>query len=129
MNWKNNARKGAYIAQDCDGKPDVVVLATGSEVNLALAAVKKASGKKVRIVSVFSRRLFLNQDQSFRKNLIPDGARVVVVEAARSFGWEGFASSPADLLTIDDFGASGPAEKVAEHFGFTADNLAAIISR
>jgi transketolase len=125
--WKHSAAKGAYIARDTDGDPDVVVVATGSEVTLALAAAEKVTGKKVRVVSMLCREEFLKQDESFRTSLLPESARIVVAEAGVKFGWECIASSPADILSIEKFGESGPAAKVAEYFGFTADNLVKLI--
>ncbi len=125
--WKHTAAKGAYIVKDTDGEPDVVVVATGSEVNLALEAAEKVSGKKIRVVSMFCREEFLKQDEGFRTSLLPESARIVVAEAGVGFGWEGIASSAKDILSIETFGESGPAEEVAKHFGFTPDNLARLL--
>ncbi len=127
-NWKTNMRKGAYVVKDCDGKPDVVVAATGSEVNLALDAVK-GSSKKVRIVSIADLNTFLSQDKAFRESIIPAGVRVVTAEAGVSYGWEKLATSSDDIFSIDRFGESGPATKVAEHLGFAASDLKAVIER
>jgi transketolase len=125
--WKKSMRKGAYIVKDCSGKPDVVVLATGSEVNLALEAAGNTS-KNVRIVSVPSRELFQAQEKSYRTALIPEGARVVVAECGVSIGWKGYGCSK-DILAVDVFGESGNYKDVAKKFGFTAENLAAIINK
>ncbi len=125
-NWQETIRKGAYIAADCNEKPDVVIVATGSEVNLALDAAK-ASDKNVRVISMISRETFLKQDKSFYNQLLPAGTRTVVVEAGVRSGWEGIATSPEDLLTIDTFGISAPAAEIKDHFGLTVDNLTKII--
>ncbi|AEF80813.1 transketolase [Leadbettera azotonutricia] len=125
--WKNSIRTGAYIAKKAAGKPDAVVIATGSEVSLALEAAEK-SGKKVQVVSMISRELFESQPAAIRDAIVPPGARVIVCEAGISQGWERWAKSE-DILSIDRFGESGPAPKVAEHLGFTSAALAAIISR
>lgn len=125
-NWRETIRNGAYIALDCDGEPDVVVVATGSEVNLALDAAK-SSDKKVRIVSMVSRETFVKQDSAFKTSLIPADTKTVVVEAGVRSGWEGIASSAADFLTIDTFGLSGPAGELVNHFGFTVEQLLKII--
>jgi len=127
--WQHICAKGAYIVKDTEGIPDVVVVATGSEVNLALEAADAANNKKVRVVSMFSRELFLKQDRSFKEQILPKGARVVAAEAGVSYGWGDIASSSEDILAIDRFGESGPAAKVAVHLGLTADNLAKIIDR
>ena len=111
------------------GPPDVVVVATGSEVNLALDAADAVKGKKIRVVSMMCRELYLEQESSFRESVIPPGVRVVVAEAGSRFGWEGFVGDSSDILSVDRFGESGPAAKVAEHLGFTADNLARIIQK
>lgn len=127
--WRKNMNRGAYIVADSTGAPDVVVAATGSEVTLALKAASLVKGKKVRIVSMVSRELFLKQDTAFRSSLLPKGARVVTAEAGVSSGWEGIASQPEDIFGIDRFGESGKGEEVAKHLGFTAERLAALIDR
>ncbi|MCD6396837.1 MAG: transketolase [Spirochaetaceae bacterium] len=124
--WKSTIRKGAYIAADCNGKPDVVVVATGSEVNLAMDAAK-ASDKNVRVVSMVSRETFQSQDLTFRNNLIPADIKTIVVEAGVRSGWEGIASSAEDILAIDTFGISAPAAELKKHFGLTVENLVKII--
>ena len=126
--WKANFRRGGYIVSDCDGTPDVVIAATGSEVNLALEAAE-GSSKKIRIVSISDLNLFMAQDRSFRESLIPSGVRVVTAEAGVSYGWDKLASSTDDVFCIERFGESGPAAKVAEHLGYTAGDLRALIDR
>ena len=79
--WEEDARRGAYVVKDCEGTPDVVVVATGSEVSLALAAAGEAEGRRVRVVSMLSRELFLSQDEAFRERIGPRDERTVVVEA------------------------------------------------
>ena len=125
-NWKSTIRKGAYIAADCNGKPDVVVVATGSEVNLAMDAAK-ASDKNVRVISMVSRETFQGQDLTFRNSLIPSDIKTIVVEAGVRSGWEGIASSAEDILAIDTFGISAPAAELKKHFGLTVENLMRII--
>jgi transketolase len=122
--WKNTIRTGAYIAKKADN-PDVVVIATGSEVGLALEAAELA-GKKAQVVSMISRELFESQPEAVRNSIVVPGVRTVVCEAGVSMGWERWAKS-GDILAVNCFGESGPATKVAEHLGFTAGALAAII--
>ncbi len=124
--WKSTIRKGAYIASECSGEPEVVVVATGSEVNLALDAAK-ATSKNVRVVSMISRETFQKQESSFRSSLIPPGVKTVVVEAGVRSGWEGIATSSDDILSIDTFGISAPAAEVKKYFGLTVENLVKII--
>ncbi len=127
LDWKKNMRRGAYIVKDTQGVPDVIIVATGSEVGLALKAVPSISGKKVRIVSMISRELFLSQENSFREEILPSGCSIFVVEAGLSTGWEAIASSPRNILSINRFGESAPGAKLAEHLGFTAEKLVEMI--
>jgi transketolase len=124
--WQKNMRKGAYIVKDVDGKPDVVLVATGSEVNLALKAAE-ISGKKVRIVSMPSREIFLQQDAAFRTTILPEGVKTVVAETGIVNGWEGIATDADHVLCMRSFGESGPAGDVEKHFGFVPENLAKML--
>jgi transketolase len=126
--WRNTVRTGAYVVSKPEGKPDVVVIATGSEVGLALAAAEKAEGKKVQVVSMVAKELFEAQNAPIRDAIVPPGARVVVCEAGCRMGWERWAKVE-DILSIDRFGESGPGDKVAAHLGLTADALAALIKK
>jgi len=125
--WKNTIRTGAYIVKQADGTPDAVIIATGSEVGLALEAATKTS-KKIRIVSMVNKELFESQPAAVRNAIVPPGTRVIVCEAGIRTGWIRWAK-PEDILSIDRFGESGPADKVGEHLGMTANALAAIINR
>ena len=110
---------------DSDGKPDVTVFATGSEVSLACAAAALASPAKVRVVSVLSKELLEGDGAAARTQLAGGGnVRVMVAEAGVKQGWEGWVQSPDDIFSIDRFGESGPAQKVAGHLHFTAEALA-----
>lgn len=127
--WKNTIKCGAYIVQKGSASPDVTVLATGSEVSLALEAAKLVSGKTIRIVSVMDRELFACQEKMIRDTIIGIDSRVVVAEAGSKMGWEGFVKSRDDLFCIDRFGESAPGNKVAEALGYTSEHLAKIIGR
>ena len=127
-NWRETIKKGAYIVKTGSETPDVTVVATGSEVNMALEAAAKVSGKTVRVVSVLDKNLFESQSEDFQNQILGNAKRVIVAEAGVKTGWEGYVSSKKDLFTIDRFGESGPAKKVAEHFGFTAEKLAELIN-
>jgi transketolase len=123
--WKNTIRTGAYIVQKAE-KPDITLIAAGSEVNLALEAAKLASeksGKKIQVVSMISRELFESQSEALRNAIVPPGVRTVCCEAGVKTGWERWAK-PEDIFSIDRFGESGPAARVAESLGFTASALA-----
>ena len=125
--WRTTIRKGAYVAKDCDGAPDVVIIATGSEVSVAIAAAAELTDRKVRVVSMLSRELFLKQPADFRHALVPPAVRKVTFEAGVSFGWKGpFDDDSVVTVSIDRFGESGQYQKIAEHLGITA---AALVKR
>jgi transketolase len=120
--WKARVRRGAYVVRECDGEPDVVIVATGSEVNLALAAAGQSS-QRARVVSAMSVKRLLEQDDSFRENLLPAAARIFTAEVGVRNGWEGLASDSDAVFSLDRFGLSGPGGRVAEHLEFTAADL------
>jgi len=130
--WKSSIRTGAYIVKKEDqtetgGPMDCILIATGSEVNMALEAVK-LSGKNVRVVSMISRELFEVQPLQIKNTIIPEETRIIVCEAGVCQGWERWAK-PEDIFSVDCFGESGPAAKVADHLGFTVKKLADLINR
>ncbi len=121
--WRTTIARGAYIAKSCDGKPDVVIVATGSEVSVALQAAAALTDMKVRVVSVLSRELLAKQPADFRASLVPPAAKLVIFEAGVSFGWKGPFDTTTLVVGIDRFGESGPYQKIAEHLGITAASL------
>ncbi len=125
-NWKKTARKGAYVAKECDGEPEVVLVATGSEVTLALEAAARSS-KRIRVVSMISMDRFRDQNASFRDELLPPSVRIITAEVGVSFGWDGIASGRENVFALDRFGVSGPGAEVARQLGYTADALLALI--
>jgi len=125
--WKKNIRRGAYVVKMTEVPADAVIIATGSEVGLALEAAA-LSGKRVQVVSMISREIFASQSEAVRNSVIPPGTRTLVCEAGVSQGWERWAK-PEDILSIERFGESGPAEKVAEHLGLTAKALAELMKK
>ena len=126
--WRNTIRKGAYIVRMGSDLPDITVLATGSEVSLALDAAALVRGKTVRVVSVLDRELFEMQSDDFQRQVFGNARRVVVVEAGTKSGWEGFATSKRDLFTINQFGVSGSGKAVAKALDFTAEKLADLLN-
>ncbi len=123
--WRTTIRRGAYVARDCGGEPEVVIVATGSEVSVAIAAAAELTEKKIRVVSMISRELFLAQPADFRHSLVPAKARKVTFEAGVSFGWKGpFENDSVTAVSIERFGESAPYQKIAEHLGITAAALA-----
>ncbi|MBN2008018.1 transketolase [candidate division KSB1 bacterium] len=119
--------RGAYIISPEKGvKPDVVLLASGSEVHISLDAQKQleAEGKSVRVVSIPSVEIFKAQPAAYREDILPAGVPVVVVEAGTSFGWGDICDSKVTVLGIDQFGSSGPWKELAVKFGFTGNQVA-----
>ncbi|OHD81083.1 MAG: transketolase [Spirochaetes bacterium RIFOXYC1_FULL_54_7] len=123
--WRETARTGAYVVRNTPDTPDVVVLASGSEVDLALKAAEKVPGKSVRVVSVLSLETFRSQPREIRETIAPRDARIVACEAGRSMGWDGIADT---FLGIETFGESGPGSAVAAHLGLTVEALASLIN-
>lgn len=119
--------RGAYILHGGDKKPDLILIATGSEVSLALDAAKllEAKGTLTRVVSMPSMELFLAQDEGYRETVLPAdvGARVSV-EAGATFGWQRFVGQRGMTIGLDHFGASAPASAIAKSFGFTPEDVA-----
>ncbi|HEV3398970.1 MAG TPA: transketolase C-terminal domain-containing protein, partial [Actinomycetes bacterium] len=120
--------KGAYVLADADGgDPRLLLIATGSEVWVALAARDQlqADGIGTRVVSMPCWELFADQDQAYRDQVLPPGVPArLAVEAASSFGWSRWVGEHGEVVSRDDFGASAPGDVVLERFGFTPDNVA-----
>lgn len=121
-----NLQKGAYILSDAAGTPDVILIATGSEVQLVLGAQEALSkeGIKVRVVSMPSWELFDQQDQAYKDQVLPPNVHQrLAVEAGVTFGWYKYVTAEGDVLGLDRFGESGPAEEIFKEFGFTVENV------
>ncbi|MEB3260096.1 MAG: transketolase, partial [Cyanobacteriota bacterium] len=120
--------KGGYILEDSDGTPDLILIGTGTELDLCVkaAAQLRAEGRNVRVVSMPCVELFEEQDASYRDNVLPPACRKrVVVEASSSFGWHKYTGLDGASISIDRFGASAPGPVCMEKFGFTVDNVVA----
>jgi transketolase len=120
-------RRGAYVLSRADEQPDLILIASGSEVGLILAAepILRAAGVRVRLVSMPSWRLFEEQSDAYRESVLPAGVTArLAVEAASPFGWERWTGSRGAIIGIDRFGASAPGDVVLENLGFTADAVA-----
>ncbi|MEO6420779.1 MAG: transketolase [Polyangiaceae bacterium] len=126
-----NALKGVYIAQEATGgKPDVIIVASGSEVGLAVEArtrLEKA-GKKARVVSALCIEEFLKQDDAYKSSVLPKGVKMVSIEAGLTAPWRGFLGENSLNIGIDHYGASAPDKVLAEKFGFTPDAVMAKIN-
>jgi transketolase len=126
-------RKGAYILADLgEGKPQVILMASGSEVNLIVEAGKRLSvdGIAVRLVSFPSWELFKDQPESYRDSvLLPDVKLRLAVEAGISMGWQRWTGDHGHILALDHYGASAPGGEVFTRFGFTVENIEQIIRK
>jgi transketolase len=115
--------RGAYTLVDEEGDGlDLVLIGTGSEVSLCVAALDLLDGLSVRVVSMPSWDLFAAQSDEYREQVLPADVPTLAVEAAATFGWERYAD---DTIGIDHFGASSPGSVALEHFGFTPEHVAA----
>ena len=125
---KNMAEKGAYVVQEGSANPDITILASGSEVNMALKAASLVSGKAIRVVSVPDLKKFEGLSKAEQDKIIGNTKRIVCTEAGISMEWLQFTSKE-NCFCIDRFGTSGPANKVAEYLGFTAEKLADLLKK
>jgi transketolase len=124
--------RGAYVLSGNDGQPDMILIATGSEVSLAAEAalILEAQGIKTRVVSMPSMELFAAQDEPYRDSVLPPSVRArVSIEAGSTFGWDRWIGDRGLAIGIDHFGASAPAADIARAFGFTAQDVAAKAAR
>ncbi len=124
----SEAAKGGYVLRDADGAPDVILIATGSEVSLALQAADKlaAGGVGARVVSMPCWKLFDAQPEEYRQSvLLPDGPPRLAVEAGATLGWYKYVGEHGGVVGLDHFGASAPGGVVMKEFGFSAENVAA----
>jgi transketolase len=123
---KSDVARGGYVLIPCEGTPQCVVIATGSEVGICADAVKAANaeGLRVRLVSIPCTGIFDAQDEAYRESVLPKAVRArLAVEAGATLGWWKYVGLDGRVLGIDRFGASGKAADLFPHFGFTADNV------
>lgn len=118
--------RGGYILSDSDGEPEVIIIATGSEVELALKAADqlKAAGNKIRVVSMPSTNVFDAQDAAYRESVLPSAVtKRVAVEAGVTDGWWKYVGTGGKIVGLDRFGESAPAGELFKEFGFTVENV------
>ncbi|WP_051536562.1 transketolase [Nitrosospira briensis] len=126
------ARGGYILSEAVGGEPQVLLIGTGSEVELCVKAQArlKELDIRARVVSLPSWELFAEQDSGYRQQVLPAGVRKrITVEAGATLGWERFAGEEGSIIGIDHFGASAPAEEVMKHFGFTVERVTAAALR
>jgi len=118
--------KGAYILADSQGKPELILIGTGSELSLCVAAYEKltAEGERVRVVSMPCWELFEQQTQAYRDSVLPPDVRArVSVEAGSVFGWERYVGLDGAIVGMTTFGASAPAGQLFKKYGFTVEHV------
>ena len=123
-----NIKRGGYVLKDCDGTPEVILIATGSEIEITLGAAEKltSGGHKVRVVSLPSTDLFDAQDAAYRESVLPSGVKArVAVEAGIADYWFKYVGLNGAIVGMTTFGESAPAELLFEEFGFTVENVVA----
>jgi transketolase len=122
--------RGAYVLKDCSGTPDAILIATGSEVELAMSAARQlaASGKQLRVVSMPCAELFEQQDAAYREAVLPsDVLARVAVEALHADYWYKWVGLDGRVVGMTTFGESAPAEELMHYFGFTTENVVAVV--
>ena len=123
------ALKGAYVLSDSDGNPDIILMASGSEVNVIVEAAEKlrGDGHAVRVVSAPCLDLFDEQSQAYKNSVLPPNVkRRLSVEAGATLGWERYVGDEGKAFGLDRFGESAPGQVLFEHFGFTPENIAKV---
>lgn len=123
-----NAAKGGYVLSDSEGTPELILIGTGSEVELCVNAAEqlRQDGKKVRVVSLPSWELFEAQDEAYKESVLPKAVtKRVAVEAGTTFGWCRYVGAEGAVVGIDQFGASSPGPVAMKNFGFTTENVVA----
>ncbi|MCB0861218.1 MAG: transketolase, partial [Solirubrobacterales bacterium] len=118
--------KGGYVIADCEGDPELILIATGSEVHIALEACETLTieGVKVRVVSLPSWHIFESQDEAYRESVLPSSVtKRISIEQASTFGWERYVGEEGVAIGMTTFGASAPFKDLQKYFGFTPDRV------
>ncbi len=121
--------KGAYVLKDANGEPNIILMASGSEVELALKAAEtlESEGVNVRVVSFPSWELFEMQSDDYKESVLPSTVtKRLAIEAGIAQGWEKYSGADGKIISIEKFGASAPADKLFEEYGFTVENVVRI---
>lgn len=119
------ALKGGYAIKDCEN-PDLILIATGSEVHIALSAAEtlEKMGKNAKVINMFSFEIFEKQSKEYREKVLPPNLKKrIVIEAGTSFGWHKYATDEGIIISVDRFGESAPGNIVLQKFGFSAENI------
>ena len=121
---EKNVRKGAYILKDCDGTPELIFIATGSEVSLAINTAKLMKDKSIRIISMPCMEIFNKQSDDYKNRLIPmRGSLKITLEAGVTHGWEKYTGINGLSIGLDHYGSSAPGKDLANMYGFTPEKV------
>ncbi len=123
--FEDTLKSGAYVVSDSVGTPRTVIIASGSEVNLALETKRTLGADDIRVVSVMCRELLLKAPAAFRETIMPPGSRRIVIEAGVPQGWEGVAGDSGMIFSIESFGKSAPLKELTLAYGFNSAAIAA----
>ena len=124
------ALKGGYVIDECEGTPEIIIIASGSEVTLAVEAKKRIRGKAIRVVSMPSMDIFKQQSREYRESILPPGIeKRIAIEAGSRMSWGEFVGLKGKYITMDSFGASAPANELFKRYGFTVDNVVKMINK
>jgi transketolase len=115
--------KGGYVLSDCNGEADVILIASGSEVSLAMESAKAMNNRKVRVVSMPSTNAFDEQDQDYKDSVLTPGVKRVAIEAGVAESWYKYVGLDGGIVAMSTYGESAPAGELFKHFGFTVENV------
>jgi transketolase len=118
-----NIEKGGYVLVDCDGDADLTIIATGSEVDLAVNAAKELVGKNVRVISMPCCDVFEQQSDEYKTSVLPSKGKRMAIEAATGDLWYKYVGLDGVVISMDRFGESAPANLLFKEFGFTVENV------
>lgn len=128
--FSREALKGGYVIDECEGTPEIIIIASGSEVTLAVEAKKRIRGKAIRVVSMPSMDIFKQQSREYRESILPPGIeKRIAIEAGSRMSWGEFVGLKGKYITMDSFGASAPANELFKRYGFTVDNVVKMINK
>ena len=122
-----NIEKGGYVLRDCEGEAEIILIATGSEVGLAVESAEAMTDKKVRVVSMPSTNVFDEQDQDYKDSVLTPGVKRVAIEAGVAESWYKYIGLDGGVVVMSTFGESAPAGDLFKHFGFTVENVVSTV--
>jgi len=128
-NQVRNIEKGGYVLKDCEGTAEIILIATGSEVGLAVESAEAMTDKKVRVVSMPSTNAFDEQDQDYKDSVLTPGVKRVAIEAGVAESWYKYIGLDGGVVVMSTFGESAPAGDLFKHFGFTVEKVVSTVEK